>query len=751
MRNVTGAAALIAFVVAAGCTGPTTDSGRLAGPAHQSRSADVSTLGSCTTFSALRDLASQVFGAGSPNAQSVIGKLNNLDKFVQQGDVVDAQAQAQNIVTFVQLKASQGTLPGTSQQVDAFIGSVLCYAGLSPNTFLIQPGDHAQVLATNSGKSGVSLQAHTVTVPTLLTIDERDPTGPSGLDTKLDQYPTYISITTSSQLIDSAVVAVCIPASLGLTSDVFNRLRLGHQASGGFEITPAADPGFLGCPSAVSSNSKLPHWLRTLASLVMPKPLYAGTALFATGGVGGAAIEFSPFGAVDNALFATGGVGGAAIEFQRAPNPAPALAPSRTTDTAAPRPSAQRTANSSFSGSPSYSVYDANGTCLSADTTVGQALDPRCRPLITIRTGKGTLMTGVPVAWAVTAGGGTVAPDTLTDNACGSFETTATNATNAGGKAAVCWTLGPAAGTNRVTATPAFGGDAPDGVIFVDGSGHVETGVEFTATADLIPTTAAATGETVPYDGLAHPGTAGCSHGLTPARSYDTPDGSAPSAIGSYTLTVTCGAGSTAYAVSTAAATIVITRRPATATAGSGTMSYGGSVPTLPCTVTGLLAADAGTVTCTTSVPATLVPGLNVTTAVVSPSAPAHYAMSTVTGTLAVRYVKSDCFASPIYSSQPPTKSAQKLGSNLPIKCTLLTASGGAATNASGDLTITDMGATGAGPGTVVFHLNAAFAPQENKNYSYGFDTSILTSGHFYIVSSAWNDGSTTTGWFYVK
>ncbi len=886
-RRLATAATLLALFAIAGCTDHAPTATAPSGAPQISKSTTAGTLGSCTTLSGLIDLANEVFGSGSPNVQSVIGKLNNLDHFVQIGDTTDAQNQAQNIVSFVQQKATQGTLPGTTQQIDAFLGSVLCYAGLSPNTYLILPTDNAQVLTSNTGNSGVSLQAHTVTVPTLLTITELDPNGPSGLDTKLDQYPTYISISVSSQLVDSAVVAICIPSSLGLTADVFDRLRLGHQASTGFEITPPADPSFLGCPSAVASASKLPKWLRDLASLVLPKPLY-GAALFSTGGVGGSAINFSPFGAVDNGLYATGGVGGSSINFQRLPG---------TSTTAG------KTSKPTASSAPAYSVYDVNGNCVSADTTAGLALNPLCRPEITIKTAKGTIMTGVPVAWNVTAGGGTIASDTLLDDACGPFGSTVDNATDGNGQAGVCWTLGPVPGTNTVTAKPTYGGDAPNGVVFLNASGGTETGVQFTATGDLIPSTSTATPVTAVYDGSAQSGSGSCSNSLTPAYSYNTTDGSAPVNGGTYTFTVTCGEGSTVYAVSTATSTITITpapttttlscpsevytgspvggctatatgvaglsqavtpvtytnnvnvgtanasatflatanyqsstgtatfaitkapsttavscpatvpydgnaqtpctatatgagglsvpatvtyaptpvqnagaytatasyagdanhlastghgtftisQLPATATAGSDTMEYNGTVPTIPCLVSGLLSSDAGSVTCTTSVPATLVPGSNVTTPVVSPASPTDYAMTLVNGTLAVQYVQSNCFASPIYSSQPPTKSSQKLGSNLPIKCTLLDANGNAVTGATGNLQVVDMGLNGSGPGTVVFTLPNAFQQQNNKNYSYGFDTSILTSGHFYIVHAFWNDGSTTTGLFYVK
>ncbi|MGH7669331.1 MAG: hypothetical protein ACRENQ_07530, partial [Gemmatimonadaceae bacterium] len=309
MRKLTGAAALFALLIATACAGPDADSGRIAGPNQPS--ANIATGGACTNLAGLLRLGHQAFDGGSPGILLVFAKLLILNRFETVGNTANAQATAQQIVTFVQSQASKEKLNGTPAQIDAFITAVRCFAGLSGTTFLVQPSDTAQVLSTSDGTAGIALQANTVTVPTVITITNVDPNGPSGLDTKLDQYPTYIAVTTSSPLTDSAVVAVCIPASLGLSQQVFDRLRLGHQASTGFEIAPPADPSFLNCPTAQASTSKLPHWLQDLASLVLPKPLYAGTMFFASGGVGGAAINFSPFGAVDKALFATGGVGGA--------------------------------------------------------------------------------------------------------------------------------------------------------------------------------------------------------------------------------------------------------------------------------------------------------------------------------------------------------------------------------------------------------------------------------------------------------
>ena len=97
----------------------------------------------CLTYTQLVALVNDVFGAGSPNANSALGKLDNLNKQLQKGNIADAQAQALNIVSFVQQKATAGGLPGTHAQIQALISGVLCFAGLSPDTYLIYPSDQA--------------------------------------------------------------------------------------------------------------------------------------------------------------------------------------------------------------------------------------------------------------------------------------------------------------------------------------------------------------------------------------------------------------------------------------------------------------------------------------------------------------------------------------------------------------------------------------------------------------------------------
>ena len=190
---------------------------------------------------------------------------------------------------------------------------MLCFVGLKQDTFLVFPSDQSQILTSNSGQAALSLQPNAVTVPTEITITIL-PTNAPPLDTKLDQYPGFIALTQSSPLTKPAIVAVC-PSST-VPAAVLGRLRLGHQAATGFEITPAADASFLDC-SAVVGQTGVSGLLHKLASLILPNPLYAKT-LFSSG-VGGLATEFSPFAPVDDELFLSSGAGGTRTEFQRLP------------------------------------------------------------------------------------------------------------------------------------------------------------------------------------------------------------------------------------------------------------------------------------------------------------------------------------------------------------------------------------------------------------------------------------------------
>jgi hypothetical protein len=785
------------------------DSRRFTGPSSRpvtpdSRRSDV-TPGTCTTLSNLQSLVNSVFGAGSPNANSAQGKLSNLDKQLKQGNLAGAQDQARNIVTFIQTKAAQATLPGTSAQIQALISGVLCYAGLSPDTFLILPSDNAQVVKNSTGQAGLSLQANTVTVPTLITITVLPANAPP-LTTKLDQYPGFIALTQSSPLTKPAVVAVC-PAS-SVPGDVLGRLRLGHQAATGFEITPPADASFLDCSQA-TAQSWVPNWLHRLASLVLPTPLYAKT-LFGTG-VGGLATEFSPFAPVDNGLFLAGGVGGTVTEFQRTPRRDSLTL--RMPLATAPQDASTRAPSRSLTPRDRLNTV-VNGVCTEIDALIGTAVETECRPVVTVKTFQGTLLQNVPVGWAVGLGGGVVAPEETLTHTCGVFGSSASTSTNVNGNASVCWTLGATPGTNTVVATPSAGGDAPAGVVF---NGNVT----FTATAKQITPTAGATGGTFVYDGLGHPGSGTCSNNLTPALSYDG-DGSVPKNVGTYTLTVTCGAGNPLYVTVTANAPIQITpAATTTAVTCPPSVVYTGGART-PCSATttgpGLntpvaptytsnvnvgtatanaayagggnylasngsanfqitAAATTASVSCPASVlftgspvtPCTglvTAPGLSqaltptyvsnivgMATATVNYGGGGNYLPSTASTAFKILYVQSGCFSSPIYSVMPTTKSFQNKGSNIPVKCALLTAQGAGVTNATGDLLVQDKGTDGLASPVTVFSLANAFNASSSGNYAFGLDTSLpgFVSGHYYYLTATWSDGSKTNGWFYIK
>lgn len=979
-------------------------------------------------MSALEQLAVDIFGAGSPNVNSVLGKLDNLAKKVAAGDVTGAQEQAQNIVRFVRDKADG--LVGTQEQVTQFISGVLCFAGLSPDTFLILPTDAPQVRVAEDGNSGVSLQANTVNVPTLLTLAPID-SGPSPLVTLLDQYPSYVNVTASSPITKPAVVAVCpvgpIPA------EVRDRLRLGHQGAGGFEITPQANADFLPCVQTTASTT--PKWLQLLASVFVPKDLYAARL---GGGVGGSATEFSPFGAVDPVLkSAGGGVGGSATEFARPESSTP-VSMGNT------RSGIQRRSKRQMTNSSAMLMATVGEPCSDMSAIVGTPLE--CRPAVAITTFNGTMLTNVPVDWAVTGGGGSIAPNAIASGTCGAFGNSAATTTDSSARASICWTMGPEGGVNSAAATPRAGGDAPPGVSFSPSA------FVFNATALKITPVATAIGGNFVFDDSAHAGSGSCSHGLTPVLAYSS--GVAPSAVGSYVLTVTCGEGSAVYnsvsataaiviaaaiptvsvscpeavvysgsaqtpcsatvtapglsasptpdyaanvnagtatasvtfaatgnyaaasgsvtfaitpapttttvscspaplsytgspltpcsatttgpgleastattysnnvnagtatasasyagggnyegsvgsatfvitpasttttvscpvsatftgdaiepcsasvagpgglslalaptyssnvnvgtataaasyaggpnylissasatfaidpaatavsvtcpasiaydgavrnpcaasvtgpalsqslgvsytpasprdaasyvasasyagganhLASSSSATFDITKLGATATSGSASINFGAPVPAIPCVVSGLLTGDAGAVSCTTTVPTITAAGTYATTPVVSPPNPTNYSVAKVSGTLTVAaYVQVNCFASPIYNVMPPTKSAQRKGSNLPVKCTLTTPQGAAVTNATGDLLVEDRGTTGTGTPIEVFRGANVFKVSTGGNYAFGLDTSpgVFVVGHYYHVTATWNDGSRTTGWFLLK
>ncbi|MCE9600897.1 MAG: hypothetical protein K8S21_01620 [Gemmatimonadetes bacterium] len=485
-RHLRLAASLGLVLLAAACSDIPT-----AAPEAQLQQVDVSSsivAGTCTNLVQLNALAAQIFTReSSPNINSVLGKLKELDKLVKKGKIREAKRQAAEIVAFTLKKSkkkgrgrdrdrdrdrdrereNEGGLGGTPAQLKAFTNAVLCFAGidievvLPANSFLVMPADTQQVLTDTTGNIGVQFPADPVAEPTLITFavvpDTFTQPGGGPLDTKLDQYPGFIVITKTSEsnapLSKPVVVGVC--ATGAIPQIVRDRLRLGHGASTGFEVTPSASADFIQCPNLVADAGPAPLWQR-LASALLPQQLHAFQNESFGGGVGGTVTEFSPFAPVDPQLEFGGGVGGTVTEFIRVP--APGVPTPRKKGTPLNRPSI---------------VADP---CAAA--TVGSTVTPACEPFIVVRTRMGTLLENVPVTWSVTGGNGSVAGRSGT---CGSFGANAISLTGVNGRAGACWTLGTTAGLNTIRATPGAGGDAPDGVVFVPASRDFS----MTGTADV--------------------------------------------------------------------------------------------------------------------------------------------------------------------------------------------------------------------------------------------------------------------------
>ncbi|MHB1070598.1 MAG: hypothetical protein ACYC1W_12145, partial [Gemmatimonadaceae bacterium] len=263
--------ALVCFVALLAACSDSPTAGRLpaagehavAGP---KRGAPVITAGECITLDGLLALADSAFGAGSPDANSVRGKINNIAHQLAMGDTAAARDQAFSTVSFILKKHRQNPLPGGDAFVARLVNGIFCYAGLAisitdpANSFLIYPADLPQTLISGDSLAGIQLDSFPVSEPTLITIDPipftQTAPGSGPLSTKLDQYPGFYYFerfsATNAPLTRPAVDAICATGTVPAV--VRPRLRLGHGASFGFELTPRAD-GFLTCPPPAVSSS----------------------------------------------------------------------------------------------------------------------------------------------------------------------------------------------------------------------------------------------------------------------------------------------------------------------------------------------------------------------------------------------------------------------------------------------------------------------------------------------------------------
>jgi len=399
-------------------------------------------------------------------------------------------------------------------------------------------------------------------------------------------------------------------------------------------------------------------------------------------------------------------------------------------------------------------------------TYTGSALTPTAT---TVPTGLAIVWTNAPQTnagtYAVTA---TINDANYTGNAPGSFAINKAPATvsvngfsgpydgNAHGATGTATGLGGVNLSELLSLGASFT-DYPGGTAswtFVGNDNYSASSGTAAITIAKAPVTAAAGSYTGVYDGAVH-GVSACtvSGAYTGGLPCTNSPASATTVAHSGPVTPQLSPGAN-FNVTYVSGAISITQAEATAKSGNASINFGAAVPTIPCGVTGLFGVDAGSVTCTTIPPVITVAGTYPTIPAISPASPVNYHVQKVNGTLTVAgYVQVGCFSSPIYNVMPETKSAQRKGSNLPVKCTLTTPQGAAVTTAKGDLVVVDRGNDGAAAPATVFSGTNVFKYSSGGNYSYGLDTSPIgfIAGHYYYVTATWSDGSTSVGWFLLK
>ncbi len=316
MRRMQLGIALAATLVIAACgeqANPTL------GPRLPSRlRADVAP---CPTASGVDSQITTLFSGG--NQTAALSKFANivalLDSTPPGEDTATAQSHTIALIGFTLQKYEAGSLNGgtsstTQSEVVALVNGLLCFSGL-PQTFLLADlgSDAAFAIITDSTPdttvvtgtlhAGVHLDSGSVSQTVLLTI-YRLPDSPPPLLTQLDQYPLFYEFTVTPNVPFTLPVLVGACQSQSIPSDVQSRLRIAHNVApdtmGSIEILEFAQPDFLSC-SNVSLRSSNPFANFALAGWHVLSSLFGPEELWATGsgGVGGTAKTFSPFGAVD--------------------------------------------------------------------------------------------------------------------------------------------------------------------------------------------------------------------------------------------------------------------------------------------------------------------------------------------------------------------------------------------------------------------------------------------------------------------
>lgn len=412
-------------VVAAACGEQPTDSAR---PTPRFGATGLSTT--CVSADSVEALITAVFPAGKDRSSALSRYrqiLKELGPKPPGPDTATARNHAINLVEFILNKYQDGKLiggqsPATQLAATDLLNGILCTVGLPPAFGLgtlgedgaaeiVSPSSGSTVVVTETQTAGVDVPGGSITEPTLFTIT-RLPDFPGPLLTSLDQYPFFYEFSSTSGAVfsEAVTVGVCLPA--GVVPPDESRLRIAHNippfTPGSIEILPLVPAPFLDCTDAslgALPGGQRPGFFarsatalgRALGELFGPAPLYA--ARKGTSGLGGTVRTFSPFGAVD-----TLGILQAASPLDQ---------------------------RAHFGDNVPYP------------------------PAVLAVTPTGNPMAGVPVTFAVTAGGGSVAPSSVFTDAAGRAATSS-------------WTMGFST-SQAVSATasgPAGSGFAGSPVVF---------------------------------------------------------------------------------------------------------------------------------------------------------------------------------------------------------------------------------------------------------------------------------------------
>lgn len=355
----------------------------------------------CTDISPseITGLIETVFGAGSPDANSALGKWNNIQKQKADGNLALVVEKTWDLIDFIVTKQKQNKLPANASS-ERLGRALFCFAGIdatlpqTSNAWVVYTSDTSRTLVTADGHAGVRLTGQNVEATSLISIVP----SVDSLNTNLDKYPVVYEFSKypSNTFTSGVVAAVCGAIDVNTPDSVLDQLVLGHNIDGtGFELLAKVSIDFLSCGDLIASNAPKSLGDRLLAML-LPKMLYAlGPG---ASGIGGTLLEFSPIGPVDPRINVT-------------PNAAGTSAP------------------------------------------IGSLVIPS--PAVTLSTPNGTLLSNIPVSFAIASGGGSIAPASTSSNSFGVATSTS-------------WRLGTATGSNSATATPTTGGgDAISGVVFV--------------------------------------------------------------------------------------------------------------------------------------------------------------------------------------------------------------------------------------------------------------------------------------------